>query len=166
MTRNGDSTHPCRSSTPTVNGHDLTLPTQTSEQEYRDLTASNRRPSTRTHGKLLKTFHKEPSRMLSRGRQIMCRRFQHTPKISQKFAGEWKCGVYCYARDENRTAYHSTLIQIFRGIFFQTLGNEMLIIWKFPKSIAGRTKDPRGPHEARGPHAARGPRVWDPWYMV
>jgi len=26
----------------------------------------------------------------------------------------------------------------------------MLIIWKFPKSIAGRTKGPRGP------------RVWDP----
>jgi len=42
-----DSTQPCRSSTPTVNGHDLTLPTQTqtSEQEYSDLTASNKWPS-------------------------------------------------------------------------------------------------------------------------
>jgi len=28
---------------------------------------------------------------------------------------------------------------------------KMLIIWKFPKSIAGRTNRPRGP------------RVWDPW---
>jgi len=25
----------------------------------------------------------------------------------------------------------------------------MLIIWKFTKSAAGRTKDPRGPHVAR-----------------
>jgi len=34
--------HPCRSSTPTANGHGLTLPTQTqtSEQEYSDLTTS------------------------------------------------------------------------------------------------------------------------------
>jgi len=35
MKRSGDNTHPCRSLTPTVNGRDLTLPTQTqtSEQE-------------------------------------------------------------------------------------------------------------------------------------
>ena len=44
---NGDSTHPCQSPIPTMNGGDLTLPTatQTSEQEYSDLTASNRRPT-------------------------------------------------------------------------------------------------------------------------
>jgi len=35
---------------------------------------------------------------------------------------------------------------------------EILIIWKFPKTIAGRTKCPRGPHEARGP------RVWDTFF--
>ena len=46
--RSNDSTHRCRSPTPTVNGRDLTLPTrvQTSEEQYIDLTASNRRPST------------------------------------------------------------------------------------------------------------------------
>jgi len=40
MIRNGDSTHPCRSPKPTVNGRDLALPTrkQTSEQECSDLT--------------------------------------------------------------------------------------------------------------------------------
>ena len=40
----GDRTHPCRSPIPTVNGCDLTPPTraQTSEQEYSDLTTSNR----------------------------------------------------------------------------------------------------------------------------
>jgi len=36
----------------------------------------------------------------------------------------------------------------------------MLIIWKFPKSIAGHTRGPRGPL------AARGPRVWDPWLTL
>jgi len=48
MKRSGDNTHPCRTPTPTVNGRDLTLPTRThtSEQEYSDLAASNRRPST------------------------------------------------------------------------------------------------------------------------
>ena len=57
MKRIADSTHPCRQSpTPTVNGCDLTPPTrtQTSEQEYSDLTASNRRPST-----LPTAFHEE-----------------------------------------------------------------------------------------------------------
>jgi len=34
--------------------------------------------------------------------------------------------------------------------FFKTRGNEMLILWKFPKSIAGRMKGPRRPHATRG----------------
>jgi len=40
--KGGDSTHPCRRRTPTVNGYYLTLPNraQTSEQEYNDLKAS------------------------------------------------------------------------------------------------------------------------------
>ena len=48
MKRSGDITHRCRNPAPTVNGCDLTPPTrtQTSEQEYSDLTASNRRSST------------------------------------------------------------------------------------------------------------------------
>ena len=49
MKRSDDSTHPyCRSPTPTLNGCDVTLPTrtQTSEQEYSDLAASDRQLST------------------------------------------------------------------------------------------------------------------------
>jgi len=90
MKWSGDSTHPCRSPTPTVNGRDLTFLTwtQTSEQEYSDLTASNRRPSTPYSRNTPKAFHEESGRMLSRGRQNMCRRFWHTPNISQKFAAE------------------------------------------------------------------------------
>jgi len=40
----------------------------------------------------------------------------------------------------------------------------MLIIWKFPKSTAGRTcKSTAGRKCPRGPHVARGTRVWDLW---
>ena len=75
MKRSGDSTHHCWSPTLTVNGRDLTFPTrtQTSEQEYNDLAASNGRQH-RAHATLPKAFHKEPGRMLSRGRQSMWRR--------------------------------------------------------------------------------------------
>jgi len=84
MKNSGDSTHPYRSPAPaTVKGSDLTLLiwTQTSDQEYSDLTASNRRPSTPYSATLHKPFHEEPGRMLSRVRQSMCRRVWHTPKI-------------------------------------------------------------------------------------
>jgi len=74
MKRNGDSIHPCRSATPTVNDFDLTpsTRTQTSEQEYSDLTASNRRRQQHAPAATLhKVYHDEPGRMLSRGRQNM-----------------------------------------------------------------------------------------------
>jgi len=56
---------PLLESNTTVNGRDLTLPTrtQTSEQEYNDLAASNGRQH-RVHSTLPKAFHKEPGRML------------------------------------------------------------------------------------------------------
>jgi len=109
MKRNRDSTHPCLSPTLTVNSCDLTplTQTQTSEQESSDLTASNRWPYSRnmqhsTHATLHKAFHKEPGRMLSRGQWSMWRRLQHTPKISQNFAGEWN--VVCSAKARMKTA--------------------------------------------------------------
>jgi len=74
-----------------VNGRDLTLPTrrQTSEQDYSDLTVNNSTGGRQhcTSATLTKGFHKEPGRMLSRGRQSVCRRLLHIPKISQNFAG-------------------------------------------------------------------------------
>jgi len=77
-----------------VNGGDLFLPTrtQTFEQEYSDLTVSNRRPSTSQPitATLPKEFHKKPDRMLSRGRQNMCKRFWRTPNLSQIF---WRVKV-------------------------------------------------------------------------
>jgi len=96
--------------------------------------------------------------MLSRGRQSMCRRLWHTPKISQKFAGELK--LVCSSTVVMKTALG--IIQVwfnyFAASFFKALGNLNANYWNFPAYVAGRTKGPRGPH------AARGPRVWDPCF--
>jgi len=73
MKRSGDSTHPCWSSTPVVNGHDLTLltQTQTSEQEYTDLMASNKRPST-LHSRKTQSFSQGTWSYALWGSQNMC----------------------------------------------------------------------------------------------
>jgi len=116
MKRSGDSTHHCRSPTPTVNGCDSTpsTRTQSSEQECGYLTASmwgtrqHRTPATP-----LKAFHEEPGHILSRNRQQMCIRLLHAPRNSRKFAGEWQFVRLCYGRDENRRGYHPALVQLF-----------------------------------------------------
>jgi len=68
--------------------------------------------------------------------------------------------VVCSAAVGTKTA--PRIIQLwfkyFAASFLETLDNERLIIWKFPKSTAGRTTT------SRGTHAARGPRVWDPCF--
>jgi len=81
----------------------------------------------------------------------MCRRLLHTPKISQKFTGEWKFGLYCYGRDEIRAGYHSALVQLFRGISFQG-------IWQCKCSLFENSQT--------ASRATCGPRVWDPWFRV
>jgi len=95
MKRSGDSTHLCRSPTPTMDGCDLTPPTQTqtSEQEYSDLTANNKRQSTQYSRNTSQSFSRGTRCMLSRGRKNMCRRLWCTPMISRKFTGEWKFGL-------------------------------------------------------------------------
>jgi len=39
--------------------------------------------------------------MLSRGRQNMCIRLWHVPKLSRKLDGEWNFVLLSYGRDEN-----------------------------------------------------------------
>jgi len=70
--------------TSTMNDCVLTQPlrTQISEQEYNDLTASNRRQLT-LYSSTTPHFPEEPGHMLFRGSQNMCRRLWHTPNISQ-----------------------------------------------------------------------------------
>ena len=122
MKRSGDSTHPCGSPTPTVNGQDLTLPTrtQTSEQEYSDLTASNGRPST--------PYSPNTPRSFSQGTRsyafsTLTKHVKKSIAYSQdfsKFCWRVTCGLQSYGRDENRTGHHSVLVQLFRGIFFES----------------------------------------------
>jgi len=83
MKRIRNSTRHCQSSTPTVNGCDLTplTRTQTSEQEYNDLTVSNRRLLTSyTRRKFPKALLEEPYRMIFRGRQNKRRHLWHITK--------------------------------------------------------------------------------------
>jgi len=46
-------------------------------------------------------------------------RLWHIPKMSRKFSGERKFGLYWYGRDVNRIGYHSALVQLFHSIWFQ-----------------------------------------------
>ena len=109
-----DSTHHlCRSPTPTVHGCDLTRSTQTSEQEYSYLTASKRHPSTPYSRDTPQSFSRGTRSYTSRGRQNMCLLLWHAPRISWKFAEEWKFILKCCGRDENRTGCHTVLVQLF-----------------------------------------------------
>jgi len=135
MKRNGDSAHPCRSPTPTVNGRDLAFPTwsQAYEQKYSDLTASHRRPSTPTPAALPKAFHKQPGYMLSRGRQTMLRYLWHTPKISQNFAGGWN--VICSAQWRIQTMHLGGSQKCLHLLKYQRLSAKKEVI--FCKSKSG-----------------------------
>ena len=114
-----DNTHPIRSPTATVNGFDLTLPTrlQTSEQDYSDLTASNRRPLTPYSRNTLQSFSRGTrSYAFPRSAKHMWTSFAYSQDFS-KTCWWVTFGLQCYGRDENRTGYHSALVQLFRGIF-------------------------------------------------
>ena len=115
-----------------MNGRDLTLPTraQPSQQKYSDLAAINGRQR-RTHATLPKAFHKEPGRMLSRGRQSMWRRLWHISRFL-KILLEIEMGSVLLRPDENRTGFHSGLIQIFRGVYFH--GTRQRKCWLFDNS--------------------------------
>ena len=105
MKTSGDSAHPCRSPTATVNGRGLTLltRTQTSDKEYSDLTANNRRPPTPySRNTPQEIFSRGNQSYAFSGRQNMCRRLWRTPKISEKFAGEWN--LVCSATAGTKTA--------------------------------------------------------------
>ena len=87
MKRSSDNTHHGRSPIPTVNGFHLTLPTQkkTSEQEYNDLAASNRRPSTPyARNNPPKLFTRNPVVCFLEFGKI-CGHLWNTAKISQIF---------------------------------------------------------------------------------
>jgi len=154
----GDSTHACRSPTPTVNGRDLTLSTrtQTSEQEYSDLAVSNRRFSTAcsrntpqgfSQGTLSYAFFLEVDKACEDVFSIL-------PRFLKIFL-EWN--VVCIASAGTKTALG--IIQVwfnyFQPSFFKALGNVNVDHLKIPRKHPGPHKTPS--------RAACGPRVWDPW---
>ena len=102
-----------------------------------------------THGTPLKFFTGTRSYAFSRS----------TKHVKAFLAYSQDFSKLCWRVVGTKTA--SRIIQLwfnyFAASFFETLGNETLIIWKFPKSVSGRTKG------LRGPHAARGSRVWGAW---
>ena len=94
----------------------------------------------RTHTSLPEAFHKESGCMFSRVRQSMWRHLQHTPKVSQNFAGEWN--VVCIATGGTKTALG--IIQVwfnyFTASFFKALGNINVNYLKIPKKHCGPHK--------------------------
>jgi len=117
MKRSSDSTHHCRSPTPTLNGCDLTpsTRTQSSEQEYSYsyLTASMGNPSTPYSRNTPESFSQRtrpytfPISTKHVYTSLAC------PRISRKFSGEWKFVLQCHGRDENRGGYHPALVPLF-----------------------------------------------------
>ena len=96
----------------------------------------------RTPATVPTAFHKKPRRMLSRVRQRMCRRLCHTPKISQKFTGEWKFGLLRYGRDENHTGPFNFGSIISRHLFVKAFDNVNVNYLKIPEKHRGPHKRP------------------------
>jgi len=73
----------------------------------------------RSPATLLKTFHEERGRILSRGRQNMCKRLWHAFKISQKAA--WRVKIWCVVVPPGRKPHwhHPASVKSFYVIFFQ-----------------------------------------------
>jgi len=127
--RSGDSAHPCRRPIPTVNGRDLTLPTrrQTSEQEYIDLAASNRRPSTQCSRNTPESFsHGTRSFAFSRSTKHVKMSLAYSEYFS-KFCWGVKCSLYCCGRAEYRSR-----LNYFATSFFKELVNVNVDYLKIP----------------------------------
>ena len=72
-----------------------------------------------THAKPSKVYPEKLGDMLFQDRQSMQKDLCHTPKISRRFASEWRSGPWCCAPYENRTGCPPVLIPLFLGISFQ-----------------------------------------------
>ena len=119
MKRSGDSTRYCRSPTPTLNSCDLTpsIRTQSSEQEYSYLTASKRHPSTPHSRNTPQSFHEEPGRIFSRGRQKMCTSLACSQAFSKIFWRVEICSVVLRPRQKSHWVSSS-----FGSLFSRHLG--------------------------------------------
>ena len=139
---------------PTVNGRDLTLPTrtQTSEQEYSGLTASDKLWSIPYYHNTPQSFSRGTGLMLSRGRQNVCLKvFDKIPRFLNNLL---ESGILvCTTMARMKTALD--IIQLwfihFAASFFKVLGNVNVKHLKIPEKHCG-------PHETPS-RATCGPRV-------
>ena len=122
MKMSGDSTHHCWSPTLTVNGRDLTLPTRTQTSPLRR-NAMTWRPVTAVNTVLtqhsLKLFTRNPVVCFLEVDKACEDVFSILP-IFLKILLESEVWTVLLRPDENRTGYHSGLIQLFRGLFVST----------------------------------------------
>jgi len=147
MKRSGDSKHPCQSPTPTVNGRDLTLPTrtQTSEQEYSDLTASNRRPSTLYSRKSPQSFWRgTQSHAFSKSTKRVDV-FGILPRFLKNLLESENLGCSAMAGTKTALGIIQLWFNYFATSFFKTLGNVNVNYLKIPEKHCGPHKTSRGP---------------------
>ena len=118
MKRSGDSTHHFRGPTPTLNGCELTPSTwaQSFEQDYSYLTASKRHPSAPYSHNNPQSFSRVTRPYtFPRSTKHVCSLW-HAPRISRKFAGEWKFDLYCYGHNKAGLGIIQLWFNYFRGI--------------------------------------------------
>ena len=138
MKGSGDCTHVCQSITSLASDSDWTLATrtQTSEQEYRDLTASNtwlQAINTILIQHTPKFFMRNPV-LFSWDWQNFVDIFGILPKLYRKFDWEWKVCRQYYSQDENHTEYPLVLVQQFHGIFQKSTYQ---LAYTFPGKLKG-----------------------------
>ena len=109
----------------------------------------------RTPEALHKTFPERPGLMLSRGRQNMCRRLWHTPRISWILAGVWR--MVCDATAGTKTALdiHQLRFNYFAGSFFNALGVYFSRKAQDSGFPTGSSRTPGGPKQGFW-----GPEMW------
>jgi len=119
--RSGDSTHPCRSPTSTVNGWELRPPTRT---HHSDLTASNRRPSITVLSQHYPKLDPRHPVVCFRGRQNMCRSLGHTPESRDFSKTGWRAKISSAVLRPGQKPHwvtYSFKINYFAACFFKAL---------------------------------------------
>jgi len=115
-----------------MNGGDLTMPTptQTCEQEYSDLTASNRRPS--------KPYSRNTPQSFSRGNRSSAfevhKACVHIFCILPSFLKICWRVKSCYDRDANRAGYGPALVKLFCSIFSQSTWQRKYSLFEYSQT--------------------------------
>ena len=120
MKRSGDSIHHFWSPTPTLNDCELTLltGTQSSEQEYSYLTASNRHPSTPYSQNITLSFSSgtRPYTFPRSTTHVLCISLWQVPRLSWKIC--WRVEIYFFYSATTATKTTLGIIQLWFSYFW------------------------------------------------